>query len=424
MSSPAKEISVIPPLHDAIRSNETEFIEKLFQFNFVQDINITDKLGFTALHIAVFEKNVKVTETLLKHGAKVNVHSNEKQLLQEVEALTDRKLNDFDAVVEDDRWGYVNLTPLHIAALSGSEEIVKTLIEYGADVNRENNEKSQVLPLQCAVESGSVEIISIIHQNGAKFGQDSRDELFKYMNDFEKMFWFAAAYGKIEIMKHLLESGTNDIKFPGKYGIMAKSGASALYYAAMNGYEESVKILIQCGIDFRSFNYEFAPIHMASLYGHSKVVKILLNNGVDVDEQNKFFQSPLLSASCEGHYEVAKMLIQNGAEVNKHPRYDLFEEYAIQLHTTIYRGYWDIAELLVCSGADLDNKSHQHDNNTPLHLALQYDYQDHSSLIGALIEKGANTEIMNEDGNTPLEAAMRFGPNNIKTLLYCKHNMP
>ena len=54
----------IPPLHKAIRNNE-DFIEKLLEYGFVQDINATDNLGFTALHIAVLEKNIKVTETLM-----------------------------------------------------------------------------------------------------------------------------------------------------------------------------------------------------------------------------------------------------------------------------------------------------------------------------------------------------------------------
>ena len=422
MFSPAKEISVIPPLHDAIRSNETEFIEKLFQFNFVQDINVTDKLGFTALHIAVLEKNVKVTETLLKHGAKVNVHSNEMQLLQEIDSLIHRNERKNYEIDEDDAFSYVNLTPLHIAALSGSEEIVKSLIEHGADVNRENNELKQIRPLQCAVESGSVEIVTFMHENGAKFGNDSRSEFFKYLNDFERMFCFAAAYGKIKILKHLLNNGTNSINCLGLNGAMAINGPKALYEAAQNGFEESVKLLIECGTEFKSFQTVFTPIHIASRNGHLSVIKILIDNGVDFDQRDGFDESPLKIACYQGHYESAKMLIQNGAVVYKNLDDDFDHSIVYErqlLHTVFERGLLDIAELLVCSGADVD---YQYDSNTPLHLALQYDYFDHSDLVGALIEKGANTEIKNEDGNTPLEDAMKLGPDFIKTLLYCKHN--
>ena len=282
---------VSPQLHEAIRNNETDFIEKLFRYKFVKNVNATDNLGFTALHIAVLEKNLKVIKILIKHGAKVNVSSDEETLLPEIGSLIDR---------DSAKRTYYNLTPLHIAALSGSKDIVRKLIKYGANVNNEKNDH-RIRPLQCAVESGSVEILSIMLKNGGEFGQKSSSAYFKdYMKNFERTFCFAAAYGKVDILKHLI---MNCSVKKCVYG-------PALFNAAMNGYEESVKILIQNGADFKSFHYmDCGPIHVAASCGHPKVVKMLIDNGADIDEFDDS-ETPLSYAAYEGKYEVAKLLLQ------------------------------------------------------------------------------------------------------------------
>ena len=52
------------------------------------------------------------------------------------------------------------------------------------------------------------------------------------MKNFEKTFCFAAANGKVEILKHLIMNGS----------VKKCLYGPALYYAAMHVYEESVKI--------------------------------------------------------------------------------------------------------------------------------------------------------------------------------------
>ena len=394
---------ISPPLHEAIRNNETDFIEKLFRYKFVKNVNATDSLGFTALHIAVLEKNLKVIKILIKHGAKVNVSSDEEKLLPEISALIDR---------DDEKRTYYNLTPLHIAALSGSKDIVRKLIKHGANVNNEKNDY-RIRPLQCAIESGSVEILSILLKNGGEFGQKNGSAYFKgYMKNFERTFCFAAAYGKVEILKHLIINGS----------VKKNVYGAALYNASMNGYEESVKILIQNGADVKSFYGDSSPIHMASSLGHPKIVKILIDNGVDIDEIDELTETPLSYAAYEGKFEVAKLLVQNGAEVDKAYNGDYKKT---PLYVALMEGHYDIAELLICYGADFNRCDEFY--NTPLSNAA---FEPNYPLIRTLIESGANTEFRQKiDGLTPFERTMRSNwemPGEFDTfrnLIYTKHTM-
>ena len=57
------------------------------------------------------------------------------------------------------------LTPLHYACQKGSRDIVRLLIENGADVTMETN--TSVTPLHLAVMSGNKEIIKMLADAGA-----------------------------------------------------------------------------------------------------------------------------------------------------------------------------------------------------------------------------------------------------------------
>ena len=48
-------------------------------------------------------------------------------------------------------------------------------------------------------------------------------------------------------------------------------------------------------------------------------------------------------------------------------------------------------------------------NNTPLHCAVQSDRGSHAGLIELLLRRGAPTEVMDNDKNTPLHLAVRGG---------------
>lgn len=65
-------------------------------------------------------------------------------------------------------WKYAKNTPLCVAIQKGEIDLVKKLIEYGADVN----EKSYgMTPLMVAARYNKVEIIKILLENGAKVNE-------------------------------------------------------------------------------------------------------------------------------------------------------------------------------------------------------------------------------------------------------------
>ncbi|MBN2858477.1 MAG: ankyrin repeat domain-containing protein, partial [Candidatus Delongbacteria bacterium] len=90
-------------------------------------------------------------------------------------------------------------TPLNYAALEGKTDIVKYLVDKGADINTRDREGS--IPLQNAAIKGYFEIVKILVENGS-------DVNYKDYNDVTPLH-FACMSGNLEMIKFLESKGAN-----------------------------------------------------------------------------------------------------------------------------------------------------------------------------------------------------------------------
>jgi hypothetical protein len=91
-----------------------------------------------------------------------------------------------------------------------------------------------------------------------------------------------------------------------------------LLWAAENGHEAEVKVLIAAGADVNTATSDGkTPLWWAALHGHETVVKVLIAAGADVNKATSDGDTPLVWAAANGHETVVKVLIAAGADVNK-----------------------------------------------------------------------------------------------------------
>ena len=76
---------------------------------------------------------------------------------------------------------------------------------------------------------------------------------------------------------------------------------------------------------------------------------------------------------------------------------------ALMLAATL--GYLNICNILLDGGADLH--AYDHAGNTPLHLAAQ-GYGEQVPVVQALLERGGDATVTNEDGFTPAMLAKKM----------------
>ncbi|KAJ5157712.1 ankyrin [Penicillium canariense] len=158
----------------------------------------------------------------------------------------------------------LSLISLHWSAGEEYEEILRLLVQYGANLDL-RDEKSRT-PLGWAATCGYQPLLRILLENGAVLGSLKQTRR-------SPLSW-AAENGHTGIVQFLI--GYGESVEPVEYdGVRS---ASPLSYAAMKGHYETVQLLLEKTIN-RETEYmapDWRPLTDAAVAGHAKVVKLLL----------------------------------------------------------------------------------------------------------------------------------------------------
>lgn len=110
--------------------------------------------------------------------------------------------------------------------------------------------------------------------------------------------------------------------------------------------------------------------------------------------------TPLILACINERVEVAQFLLQNGADADT--RTPVLRDTAIYGAAQV--GHVDLIRMLLLNGADIDVSNDQ--GSTPLHVATD---RIHHDAVRYLLEANASVAVRNNDGETPLLRAARNG---------------
>ncbi|KRY39744.1 Ankyrin repeat domain-containing protein 29 [Trichinella spiralis] len=298
-------------------------------------------------------------------------------------------------------------TALMLASAQGHFCCVRILVEAGADVNIRRKilfnatsyRLTEIVPLKSPPQKcGSM------HSRSANTGGLLLLNLFSIgmMQHGTTALFFAAEEGHLEIARFLLESGfdvvTNGgmalfIAAQGNYMTIVKTflevgcdpnysmsdGAHSLFVAAQNGHLEVVKILLQNGADVsKARNDGATPLWISCQMGHASIVRELLLWGANVDEARKDGATPLFKASHKGHTAVVEELLEFD------PCLGLLANGETALHAACLFGHQEIAKMLIRAGADVQLLNQA--GETPLQLAEQLGYDSIINLLSKFIQ--------------------------------------
>ncbi len=141
-------------------------------------------------------------------------------------------------------------------------------------------------------------------------------------------------------------------------------------------------------------------LHLAIRYHRMELARALIKMGADPNAQVRGSASeaytPLIEAVLAGDREMVRFLAQQ-----PHIRLDQGDSrHLTPLAHAIQRNRWDLAELLVDYGANVNIRVGDRDGNTPLHLAAA---GGDVRKVEWLLSKGADPQFKNFKQLTPLE---------------------
>ncbi|KAK5635619.1 hypothetical protein RRF57_011331 [Xylaria bambusicola] len=73
--------------------------------------------------------------------------------------------------------------------------------------------------------------------------------------------------------------------------------------------------MISYGKDFKIRKGQ-TPLSWAARNGHEEIVQLLVEKGADIESKDSIGRTPLLWAAEEGHQEIVQLLVEKGADVN------------------------------------------------------------------------------------------------------------
>ncbi|MGO9122044.1 MAG: TerB N-terminal domain-containing protein [Desulfomonilaceae bacterium] len=333
------------------------------------DINVKGPDGWTPLMWAAVTGHVEVVRLLLDSGAEVNVAA--------------KKSGD---------------TALILAALKGHTEVVRLLLSKNALV--ELKHKAGWTALWSAAANGHAKAIELLSEKGADV--NTRDN-----NGFSPLM-VACVGGPTDSVKLLVDKGA-------LVDLRDRSGATALMFAAAKGHSEAVKLLLLKGADVSlTDNRGRTALAVAMSLRHGEVVKLLSDYQTrpkralsrDRDEAEK--ENSSLVEDCRlGNLDRVQDKLATGADVNARDG-----DGDTSLIVAATEGKLDIVRLLLQNGANVNGWGYG--LRTALFVAS---YGGHAEVVKLLLESGADVNAKNQKGWTALDGANYKGHKHVVDLL-------
>ena len=440
-----------PDLIRAVKTGQTGTIQTLLEGGANPDIPQGD--GATALHHAAHQNDITSARLLIEAGATVTI-GNELGATplwlaarNGSTAIVDRLL---DAGADANVTLIMGETPLMTAARGGHLETVRLLLSRGAGVNATEQERHQTA-LMWAVAQGHVRVVQLLIASGADIHARTTvwDQLentagntnpignFRMSHGGSTPLLFAARHGSIDVTRVLLEAGAN-------VNDISAAGTSALVIAAHSGHGPLGTFLLEQGADPNAAGAGYTALHAAVLRSQVQLVQALLLHGADVNaplnhgtpgrrfSADYSLRYQLIGANAfwlaakYGELDIIRLLAAGGADPLAVPESGVS---ALQAAMGIPQGTEnrrnrvvsayqpgpdknneerlavELARVAIALGADVNAGDAR--GNTTLHHAVR---QRFKPVITLLAEAGADLNVANDRGETPLNLAEGFRP--------------
>ena len=342
---------------------------------------------------------------------------------------------------------------LHVSRNDANEKVLKTYLVEDSFRRYISSGKPKQGPLEeffVSEEMGHLKISNICLTYLSQFNHDKFFDLrdikqFPFAH-YAAQHWYAHAWasqnrrsnlsGGQQVLKdaviHCNSIRIFDPEWPSARPHLARPGhtiSSLLYYAALTGREDSVRIFLQrSNKDNNGQGLFGSPLQAAAAGAHNGVVRLLIDSGADLNDHCGCYGTALCAAAVTGNHTVVKTLLYAGADPNlggtnygqllyqaqatewvdwhiverADQKFDTVGPIDNALLMATYGGHAGVIKILVGGGADIDAKDSVH-GRTPLIWAT---IRDDPEIVEILLTAGADLNLADNQGSTALQISL------------------
>jgi ankyrin repeat protein len=187
-----------------------------------------------------------------------------------------------------------------------------------------------------------------------------------------------------------------------------------LHEAAVRGDLETIARLLAEGLDIDARDPDGrTPVMAATVARQTASVRVLVEAEADVDIRDDRLDNPLLYAGAEGLLDILRLVNEAGADPAITNRYG-----GIALIPACERGHVEVVRyLLEESDVDVDHVNNLGWTGLLEAIILADGGAAHQEIVRLLLEHGADPELADREGVTPLAHARAKGQMEIAGLL-------
>lgn len=251
-------------LFEAINNNDLNALKTLLSKKNVE-LNVLNDDGYTPLHKAIINKNYLVVKLLLEKGADITVKTKWKE------------------------------SPLFLALKYDNFTALQALLEKGADINAPLRRGR--LALNVAITYADRKVIDFLLTKGANVNAQDRDGFAP--------IHLAANSNRLDLYKHLRKMGAQNT-------LQDTRGNDVLYFAVKGADVNFLDYLVK--------QENLQPIaehlHASVVARNIKALEYLLAYGLDVEATTRLGVTPVETAIKSGRLKMLSYLVQKGAKLN------------------------------------------------------------------------------------------------------------
>lgn len=269
---------------------------------------------------------------------------------------------------EIDACGGVYGSALVVAALEGHFEVVKLLVERGADVNARNGTPFS-FAIRAAAAGGDNEIVELLIAKGA--------DINAHDDRYGTALHSAVSWGHAQTAELLISNGA-DIN-------ARKRDGNVLQVAISDHYYEIAKLLITHGADANAQNDSKVgnALQIATAHKNVSLVELMIANGVNVNLQGGKYETALQAAASKGSEALLELLIANGARLDIQGG-----KYGSALQAAAAKGHTGAVQILLKNDAGAGGRDDRYKNALQAAIA-----QGHKDVVDLLITKETQVDL-------------------------------